>query len=797
MDRTSPTLRRMRRSASQTPLPVTTTPPAPRSYRHRQREPRMGLKGENVYGEALHTLWTKTRTAYGKAGYHGGVAVAAAFSFLLIIGFWISRRASVEVSGVLEETRRWESHNWHAGHEGNGKMEGLIGDEEMAAIIEEKKKLGAKIHGTEYKPPGTKLTDEELAARHANHVQHMHPNLAERATPPKLTLSPIPRKKEFTHELPHHSDSHHMEDHSGSHLLGYRGVPDEDSASSEHVKPPSHNPYFGKTHHMTDDHDGKTTYHGHHHGGPHSGHTKPSAHSKHVHNGKKSLLDIGATHKGHGHSTTSSEMPHTHKQGHAIGGHENPSHHHRHHHHSESEEEQKPIILFVEKKLNGLGSQVLRLIDAHAFAETVGAELVTHTSRYWNYGCAPWHGWECYFLPISFLSHRKPGLNQCTELSELDDARIWSEACIKISTPESSTRARLAHIEQSASPVTPEDDLPDHNSLLEKGPGGTHTGNNIPLAHMNAPKGRFHRLRDNAISAALLAARNHQLPFQKSASGERHPKNTISLPKAQAHAAKVFRLAPSTKSRILQHLLSSGLDIRHRESVVWSSRQQRKDYAGQPGHSSDKGTKHLLKFGPTMAGKEPFVGIHLRRGDKSKEVPDVPLSKYVEAVDIVSPKTASVFIASDDGRALKKLKKLLEKDGRTVLSVHEAVKRKGHTQAKANKTPLKHNRPRVETLLAEIHALAKADWFIGTFSSNMGRLVHTLRHHRAPLTSISLDDRWAPGVAFTTFKSHYCDADDANYEYCKVVRKGSDLSHIVVEKDPMYVHAGHGRERHT
>ena len=85
-----------------------------------------------------------------------------------------------------------------------------------------------------------------------------------------------------------------------------------------------------------------------------------------------------------------------------------------------------------------------------------------------------------------------------------------------------------------------------------------------------------------------------------------------------------------------------------------------------------------------------------------------------------------------------------------------------------NRLSLKQNRPKVLAFLAEIGALTNAHWFIGTFSSNVARTVHVLRD-RPQNTSVSLDDRWAPGVAWHTFGKPYCFSPNANKKYCALL----------------------------
>lgn len=160
---------------------------------------------------------------------------------------------------------------------------------------------------------------------------------------------------------------------------------------------------------------------------------------------------------------------------------------------------------------------------------------------------------------------------------------------------------------------------------------------------------------------------------------------------------------------------------------------------------------------------EPYVALHVRRGDKKKERPFVPLKRYADAVKLLANDNSSVFVATDDGSVLAELRYYLR--GRAVVTVKEAKSRKGHVQAVMNRLYLRKNVGRVVTLLAEIEIMRRASLFVCTFSSNLGRLVHVLRWQRAD-SSVSLDDRWACGVAWRTFGQDYCGSQDANQVYC-------------------------------
>lgn len=175
--------------------------------------------------------------------------------------------------------------------------------------------------------------------------------------------------------------------------------------------------------------------------------------------------------------------------------------------------------------------------------------------------------------------------------------------------------------------------------------------------------------------------------------------------------------------------------------------------------------QYLLR--PILPANIEYVGLHIRRGDKMTETKPVLLSVYIHAVTILASKNDTpVFVATDDGTVLPSLRKLMP--GRKVLSLAGVEKRHGHLQKHVNARYLNRNYQHVVELIAEIEALRHATWFVGTFSSNLARLVHVLRYQHLD-TSVSLDDRWQPGPAWKTFGQPYCEGLEKNVRFCQAM----------------------------
>lgn len=333
-------------------------------------------------------------------------------------------------------------------------------------------------------------------------------------------------------------------------------------------------------------------------------------------------------------------------------------------------------VLAVETVFNGFGAQVLRLLDTLALARASNADLAIHQAKYWNYGCGPGEGWECYFESPGSAPDADPDAHPGEPPREMDNRFDHPEMCSEL-------------------------DSLDVRTVALKGLLGTERASAIPCVKVST-----------SASASRAAA-----TMRKMANG--------SVEGPRRLARQIWALTPITQIEVDVALDAAGV--------------------GSLG--------------------DCYIGVHVRRGDKSKEVANVPVEEYAAAVRVVAPLiSCGVFVATDDGVAVGQLRRLLAP--RQVVAMTDTASRTGHDQMLMNQKYLKKNRAYVISLLAEVTALRRATWFVGTFSSNLGRLVHVLRD-ASPSSSISLDDRWAPGVAWLTFGQPYCRSPDANANFCK------------------------------
>jgi hypothetical protein len=159
-------------------------------------------------------------------------------------------------------------------------------------------------------------------------------------------------------------------------------------------------------------------------------------------------------------------------------------------------------------------------------------------------------------------------------------------------------------------------------------------------------------------------------------------------------------------------------------------------------------TDNLKKMGVPLGSK--YVGIHIRRGDKPMELgrvgpgndeyakkiqdavmDDSDASKLSALKQRIEEQTqsGSVYVASDDSHA----------QGWMTKKLGDKYLVKGQQAEGAKEHDYDHGDTML-SVLTDIEALRNAEVFIGTASSNFGRLVYFLRSPEKK--SISLDEDW-------------------------------------------------------
>lgn len=156
---------------------------------------------------------------------------------------------------------------------------------------------------------------------------------------------------------------------------------------------------------------------------------------------------------------------------------------------------------------------------------------------------------------------------------------------------------------------------------------------------------------------------------------------------------------------------------------------------------------------------ERYIGVHIRRGDKVQEEDNVPTSTYSDAVHEHAASMAltervatvgrairdllethhlgTVYVASDDPTARDELQEQL---GSGVKVLEQPRDEPEETYAEREYEAMQ--RSSFRQILVDIEALRRAEVFVGTVSSNFGRLVYFLRDQNSTSVGVDAQSDW-------------------------------------------------------
>ena len=151
-------------------------------------------------------------------------------------------------------------------------------------------------------------------------------------------------------------------------------------------------------------------------------------------------------------------------------------------------------------------------------------------------------------------------------------------------------------------------------------------------------------------------------------------------------------------------------------------------------------TSQILKSKIDSICVSNISGIHVRRGDKLiREAKHFDLEKYINEITKHADNVTKVFIATDTYEAIEELK--IVYPAIEIISNCEKTDL-GHFQKKFNNSSKEIRFNKTIGVILDILILTNCQVFVGTFSSNIGRLVHLKRNGKM---SFNLDDIWRAG----------------------------------------------------
>jgi len=145
-----------------------------------------------------------------------------------------------------------------------------------------------------------------------------------------------------------------------------------------------------------------------------------------------------------------------------------------------------------------------------------------------------------------------------------------------------------------------------------------------------------------------------------------------------------------------------------------------------------------------LDGIKPYISLHIRRGDKvaerTKEAEAIPLSQYVKQVTDIHPDIKNVFIASDDYSVIKEIREIAP--SRWSIITFCKPNATGYDQARFNWEDGNAKKQQMLDLFIDLHFLIESEFYIGTYSSNISRLIALIKGKGA-CKSLDVDD-WHP-----------------------------------------------------
>lgn len=120
----------------------------------------------------------------------------------------------------------------------------------------------------------------------------------------------------------------------------------------------------------------------------------------------------------------------------------------------------------------------------------------------------------------------------------------------------------------------------------------------------------------------------------------------------------------------------------------------------------------------------PYMAVHIRRGDKitSREMDNIELSVYLDKIIEMSEYYNYLYVATDDCRIVDYFDKSLKNSGVFVYSNLQNTQN-GFVESEFNKKDVKAKKSDVLNMLFDMDMLINSSYFIGTYSSNIGRIV--------------------------------------------------------------------------
>ena len=140
---------------------------------------------------------------------------------------------------------------------------------------------------------------------------------------------------------------------------------------------------------------------------------------------------------------------------------------------------------------------------------------------------------------------------------------------------------------------------------------------------------------------------------------------------------------------------------------------------------NDEVERSLQAHSEMLKRIKPFVSVHVRRGDKvapkTWEADAIPVEDYIAEIRRVAPETRRVFVATDDYSGLKAFQARCPSAWEVFSLCPKENRGYVHLDFGAERSDLK--KQQMLLLFSDLHFLRNSERFIGTYSSNISRLM--------------------------------------------------------------------------
>ena len=147
-------------------------------------------------------------------------------------------------------------------------------------------------------------------------------------------------------------------------------------------------------------------------------------------------------------------------------------------------------------------------------------------------------------------------------------------------------------------------------------------------------------------------------------------------------------------------------------------------------HHNTEIEKELNQVIQSINIKSPYISVHIRRGNKIIELKKnnkkfTGIEYFIKEIKKHRDISSSIFLATDDYSVVEELRTQLPdyKIYTTTSKIH-----KGFYEKKFDDLGIDGRRQEIIRLFADLHFMCQGDFFIGEWSSNIGRLVLLFRN---------------------------------------------------------------------